>query len=404
MKIQPIRLSFERYPMVLKNNRIISIVLCTLMMLSLVSCEYIGSILNPQETTGEGTDTTAETESGDHGETSPNGGTVAPGDPITLPTPNIQKNFINPITGLPSEDDLALARAVAFVIDNHYLSFPQSGISKADIICEFINNDGTTSLMAICKDPTEAATIGPLGVANSVMLSFADGFDAIVFARNATETVKATIEDSVTPFFAYELNKPSFGFFESADRKNQFGYAYSVMGEGVRLLKAVSAQGVSSESDKTYSEIFDIYTGERDYTLAGKTSENIYIPASPSQHIQLVYSASEKMYYRYAFGTKQQTDVLSGDHVAFKNILMLSGDDNLAVTDENEPQLTLGQRGSGYFATGGKFINITWVRNSDGAFRFYKEDGTTFEIPAGNIYMSFFTKAQLASVNMNYKR
>ena len=386
--------------------KILGLLLCLLTVMQTLSCEYITSLIIPQETVQTtAPESESETEKSPDGTAAPGESvTLNPGEPITLPVPNVPKEFINPFTGLPTAYELSEARAIAFVIDNNYLSFPQSGIEKADVLCEFVLPDGNTSLMAIFKDASEAVTVGPLGVANSLSVDFADCFDAIVFARTVTDTVKHTLLNPKTPIFAYEQNKPSYGFYESSDRKNTYGYAYSVMAEGVRLLSAVSKEDGFTKTDKSFSEIFSIYKGDREYIAIGAISKNIYVPISESQRVQLVYSESEKAYYRYAFGNKLQTDDISGNAVAFKNVFILTGTDDNSKFDVEEPKLSVGQRGNGYFASCGKYINITWVKTESGAIRFYNEDGTTFEMPAGKSYISFVSKSQLSKIKMNYSK
>ena len=390
----------------IKKLKLLGLLLCLLTVMQAVSCEYIGSLIIPTETVQTTSSESVPESDPDPDVTKAPGEseTLNPGEPITLPTPNMPKDFINPLTGLPSAYELSEARAIAFVIDNSYLSFPQSGIGNADVLCEFVLPDGNTSLMAIFKDASEAVTVGPLGMANSLSVDFADCFDAIVFARTMTDTVKHTLANPKTPIFTYEQTKPSFGFYESADRKNTYGYAYSVMAEGVRLLSAVSGDAEFTKSDKSFSEIFRIYSEDREYIAIGAISKNIYIPVSESQRVQLVYSESEKMYYRYAFGNKLQTDDISGNAIAFKNVFILTGTDDNSKFDVDEPRLSVGQRGNGYFASCGKYINITWVKTESGAIRFYNEDGTTFDMPAGKSYISFVSREQLSKIKMNYTK
>ncbi len=388
--------------MILKKSKILIFMLSAILILSLTSCEFMNGLLGNGWTTTspeEVTEAPEESKKADE--------TTKPVQSETIGTPEIVMNYKNPLTGLPTELDYSAQRALAFVVDNHYFSFPQSGLSKVDVLCEFIKKDGTTSMLAIVKNPENASLVGPLGVANSTMLDFAEGFDAIVFARNASERVKNSLEARPRPLYTYETNKTPFGFFESADRRNEYGYAYSVMGEGVRLLSAVGTMGERVTSGEGFSKIFNIYEGEEEYVMPGGNSENVYIPATESQHIQLVYSASEKMYYRFAFGTNQQVDAANGDAVAFKNIFLISGneeDPSLTASDGEEIPLTVGSRGEGYFVSMGKFFKISWVKASDGSFRFYNDNGTDFQIPAGSIYISYLTKSQLSSVDLNYKR
>ncbi len=377
-------------------------VLCITLLLSLTSCSFVRDFLNPDETTTEAPESTdaPKDESTDAGSVEI---TLDPSEPVTFPIPPEDYKFKNPLTGLPTELDLQNQRAIAFAVDNSFLSFPQSGISNADVLCEFVGADETTSFIAICKNPANGSLMGPLGVASSAHVSIAAAFDAILFSKNATESVKNGIETLSSPLFAYEINKPSFGFYESEDRKNEFGYAYSIMGEGVRLLAAVTASGTKTTSANSFSEIFKFYEGEEEYKLGGGTSANIYIPATSSQRIQLVYSASMGKYYRYAFGTNQQIDKIDGDAVAFENVFILSASDS-NTAGEGEPAVSVGTRGGGYYAYGGRYVRITWTKSANGGFRFYNENGSELTIPAGKSYMGFFTEAQIAGININYSR
>ena len=141
--------------------RILGLILCLLSVVQLISCEYITSLIIPNKESGEGSQeiTTSPDESNEESRAPGESETLDPGRPITLPTPSTPKDYINPLTGLPSAFELSEARAIAFVINNSYLSFTQSGIAKADVLCEYVLPDGNTSLMAIFKDASEVAVI-----------------------------------------------------------------------------------------------------------------------------------------------------------------------------------------------------------------------------------------------------
>ncbi len=398
------------------------------MLLPLVSCEIDSSFLLKPETTFEEYNPeipTTDTESGDSV-------TISPGEPVIVPNPEIKKDFKNPLTGLPAQFDHTSTRAIAFVIDNTYLSFPQTGLSKVDVLFEVVKKDGTTALMAIVKDPGNASLVGPLGTANTALLDFASAFDAVLFSKNASDTLKASLASAPKDFFAYEINKPAYGFFESSDRKNEYGYAYSVMGEGVRLLSAAKAGGIRVSSDVLFSKVFKFFDGEGENTLPGGISENVFIPASASQKIQLIYSPSTGMYYRYAFGIKPQVDPIDSSAVAFKNILILEsdsasndapetqlpgtdntpldtssavpGDTPVTPDDGEEVDLTLSNRGDGFYMTNGKYIRIKWIRMVDGSLKFINEDGSDLLMSEGKTYISVLTEDQMSKIDVNYRR
>ncbi len=414
--------------MILKKYKILTLILCILTVISCSACEFDSSFLFPEETTSEsevtGDVTTGGAESGDNV-------TNSPSDVIVIPNPDIKKDFKNPFTGIATDVDSKEERAVAFVIDNNYLSFPQSGLSKIEVLCEFVRNDGTTALLAISKDPRNANLVGPLGVASSAMLDFVASFDAITFARSASEALKAELSSSPKDFFAYEINKTPFGFFESSERRSEYGYAYSVMGEGVRLHKAALSAGIRPKSDVLFASPFTIYAGEEAYVPSGGISNNVYIPASDSQKIQLVYSETTGEYYRYAFGLKQHVDALSKEALSFKNLFILEAtpEDTTETTEPpvilppqetntpgetvpsvDEPELPidpeetnafLGNTGKGYFITSGRFIEIKWERTDGGSFKFFNASGVPLEIPEGNTYMSVLNPEQFSKIELN---
>ncbi len=386
--------------MILKKAKgLVCIFLVIIFVLSASSCSYLREFYdkNGDVTTTEAVTTTPGADTTE----TPEDTTTADGTAVTFPIPEIEMDFINPYTGLPCKYDLTKSRAVAFVVDNSYLSAPQDGIAKADILCEVIGNDGDTVLLAVCKNPEDASRMGPLGTANKVLLDLAKCFDALTFSRDMTQSMKDS-QSAPSYLYTYEGSSLPFGFFEASDRKNEMGYKYSVMGEGARLFSLVSSMGTSVSSNEAFSNLFNFYTGDREYSLAGRTSSGVYIEASEKQHIQFVYSESSKMYYRYHFGTEPHTDATNDGAVAFKNLFLLSGTDNYTLA-EDEIKLTVGGRGNGFYVCNGKYISISWVRDSVGVFKFYKTDGTELEVPAGKSYMGFFSPSKLSGILLNGK-
>ena len=211
-----------------------------------------------------------------------------------------------------------------------------------------------------------------------------------------------TAQSAPSYLYSYESSALPFGFFEASDRKNELGYKYSVTGEGVRLFSLVASMGTTVTSNEAFSSVFDFYTGEREYSLAGKTSGGVYIEVSEKQHIQFVYSESTKMYYRYQFGTEPHTDALNDSALAFKNLFFLSATEDYTLADD-EIKLGIGGRGTGYYVCNGKYISISWVRDSAGVFKFYKADGTALDVPAGKSYMGFFPTSNLSGILLNGK-
>ena len=107
---------------------------------------------------------------------------------ITVSTQSETVQFVNPLTGLPSDEDLSSKRPVAIMINNLRASLPQVGISNADILYECLVEGGTTRLMAVVMNYEELGVIGSVRSSREYYLDFAANHDAIyVHAGGSTE-------------------------------------------------------------------------------------------------------------------------------------------------------------------------------------------------------------------------
>lgn len=94
--------------------------------------------------------------------------------------PEEPANFANPINGVlfkKSEADLWINRLpLAVMVENHTVSRPQTGLSKADIVYEALAEGGITRFMAIYLQ--EDSEIGPVRSARPYYLDWAAEYDA----------------------------------------------------------------------------------------------------------------------------------------------------------------------------------------------------------------------------------
>ncbi len=367
----------------------------------LSSCNYIYSFISGPETSE-----TTFPETSAPSETTRPAVTTTQKPSSTTEDPSETEPIIvykHPLTGAELLEDISDNRAIAFVVDNSFLSMPQDGIGSADILCEFPCKDGTTTLLAIYKNAGDGARVGPLGTASKVMLDVAAGFDAVLFSANVSETV-SKMNTSKKLYYYEDEGFMYYGFFEDPYRKSDLGYKYCIMGEGARLLNVAKQAGAKATSSGTFASIFNFYEGETEFQIPnGNKATNVYIPVSSMQHIQLVYSESEKKYYRYQYGARIHTDALTGEAITFTNMFLLTANaDDSAADDPNEISLSAATRGTGYFVSHGRYVAINWVKGSDGAFRFYNTAGALLQIPAGQSYMAFLSKSQMGSIQYNH--
>ena len=102
--------------------------------------------------------------------------------------------FMSPFTGIMTEEE-NLVRPVLATINNDPLARPQSGISDADIIYEFLAEGGTTRFLALFQSelPEE---IGPIRSARDYFVHMAKGMDAFYVAHGYSPDALALLKSN----------------------------------------------------------------------------------------------------------------------------------------------------------------------------------------------------------------
>src|SRR5690554_7423011 len=97
-----------------------------------------------------------------------------------------------PLSGEVMEEESTL-RPVLATINNHPLARPQSGISDADIVYEFIAEGNVTRLLALYQSelPDE---IGPIRSARDYFIHVAKGLDAFYVAHGYSPDAQALLQ------------------------------------------------------------------------------------------------------------------------------------------------------------------------------------------------------------------
>ena len=111
---------------------------------------------------------------------------------VTDKTTGEDVSYSAPFTGEVTEEEQTL-RPVLATINNHPLARPQSGISEADIVYEFIAEGDTTRLLALFQSelPDE---IGPIRSARDYFIEIAKGLDAFYVAHGYSPDAQSLLE------------------------------------------------------------------------------------------------------------------------------------------------------------------------------------------------------------------
>lgn len=276
-------------------------------------------------------------------------------------------------------DEESNTRPIAIIIDNNIGEALHAGLQHAYISYEMIVEGGLTRIMALYKDKNLAA-VGPIRSARHYFFDYALESDAIVVHHgwspqaetditklnvnnvNGLVDQKAFIRDttSVAPHNVFSTSKI---IYETIKEKS-----YSTEANNWKLFNYSTEEIDISENDSTAKEAIKV---SMDYSYYENRS--------------YTYDSSSKYYLREMNG-KAHNDRKTKSQLNYKNIIIMKVE-NKKIDEADRQELTTVGKGTGYFITDGKAVEIEWnkLSRTDKTVYTYKNgqeiilnDGNTF--------------------------
>ncbi|MCQ2428662.1 MAG: DUF3048 domain-containing protein [Clostridia bacterium] len=390
--------------------------LALLMTVSLLSgCSVFEYVFGGETTSAEGTVTPGPSDSGTGTPSSSSAETG--GDITSVPadtTDRITETFVSetssgpvvtypdPLTGLPVTKDYSKVRPVAIAIDNLSSAAPQSGISRADILIECMVESGISRLIMITNKYEGNEVYGPVRSVRDYMVSLSQAFGTLFVGAGYSPTGYSSITENKIEYIDGVHDRYAMsGFFRDPVRYENSGYEHSLMitGQGI---KALAAHNGFSLADN----VAEKFSFSNNVVLAGGDATHAVLTYSSYQQVQLIYSKKENAYYRYQYGTKAHIDAESGYQLSFTNVFILFADQE-KIEGDTEGRLSVGVVGSGtgYYLTGGKYIPITWKRDTFTSSFVFSSDSGSFKVAAGKTFITVVDSKlkDTSAINLNYK-
>ncbi len=305
--------------------------------------------------------------------------------PFTEPEP-VDNRPINPLTGLRAET--LPSRVVQFSIDN-VQSFPQSGLSKADIIYEMPAEGGLTRLQVLFYGETPDV-VGPLRSARPYFIDLAREYNAVFVHHGGSP---AAFEYLATGVVDDISTNTDYSIFWRSDKRNaphdsmlNFGDLWDVIRDrGIDELKEIRTFTFAPEQtdeDKEKDKEKDAEDGEEPVvpTATAITVDNPYTLE------EYKYIAETNLYEHYMDG-ELYTDAENDQTVTESNILIqyvksrvLDKYKRLAI------DMTAG--GKALLFTGGTVVEGTWSRaDLDSPTIFKDAEGNEFVLTRGKTWV-----------------
>ena len=315
--------------------------------------------------------------------------TPTPIPPTPTPTPAPYDGPLNPLSGLPIDEESLNLRPLAIVINNRKISLPQLGISVADIIVEVPVEGAYTRMLAIFQDITEAGNIGSVRSARPCFIDIAQSFDSIfIHAGGSPEAYTQLKSRGISRFDG--VNGPGTGmYFRDKGRERTMGYEHSLLTSSSKIAEYIDTLGYRLEHEEGYVSPLSF---EEELEISGTKATGVTIVFNSSKSTTFEYDTDDELYHSSQQGGKYvdgNTDV----QLTFSNLIIVKT--TIKVVDsDGRLSIDLTTGGDGYLAIGGQYMPIKWSKPSNSEpFVFRNADGEQITLRPGKTYMAVISNS-----------
>jgi len=326
------------------------------------------------------------------GETAPSPAPTPTPSSVATPEPTPYNGPVNPLTGLPLEEKWVNARPVAVMLNNLKEAQPQQGQSQADIIYEVLAEGGITRMLGVYQTVDGVGTIGSVRSARTYYLELALGHDAVYLHAGGSPDAYAKIKKwGVTALDCvngpYEGRSPNANlFWRDPDRIKENGKVHSVVTTGESILERFPTYSFRQEHEEGYSypQTF-LEDGTPEH---GTAAGVITVPYSPYKTGTFTYDEETKAYLVGQYG-EPYIDGNTGGQVGVTNVLILQTDCRLISGDDaGRMAVDLTSGGKGWYACGGKMVEIQWSKEDRNSPFTYTVNGEPLSLGRGKSYVN----------------
>lgn len=307
---------------------------------------------------------------------------------FTIPAEETEPLAYNYLTGLYdlAEDRVGM-RPFAVSVNNNYASWPQYGVSQADIVVEIETEGGITRLMALYSDPSGIGYIGSVRSLRHQFIQAVGQWNPII-----THIGTSTVADEwlwscgITTLNGYYTE--DFLYVDKV-RMETYASEHCKFTENDLLYAGCETLGIDTALSGEMAPAFHFTTDTENKIIPGTGNANkVTFEFSGLYDGELRYQPLNQKYYKWQDG-QPQIDAGNGDaQMCFDNcILLLAYIGGIGNTELVDVDYTGG--GEGYYFSQGRYEHITWNKPSwDADFEFIKDDGTELVLNTGTTYLA----------------
>lgn len=295
---------------------------------------------------------------------------------------------LSPLTGLAvGKDYQSDLRPYAVVVGNSKQDRPQRGLSRAEVLFEIMEKDGTTDLMALYSSRAKVPTVGPVTAAQDAFAQFAVSVNAIFTHIGGTAyTGNLLNELGYQDIDGIYLGTTAFVFDHERSLPRPGGKLNeSCWFTNKKLLK----NGVKAAEIGTKADSQPMFTFTQAVPKPSKDAQEIKI-TFPAAKSGFLYS-EEVGQYTKMLDKKAHTDE-NGNTLTFNNVILLNCTTTGKEGDDQNLDYDL-RGGTGYYFNAGNVQMITWRKGAPTEpLQMFNEHGGALEVQAGQSYIGLLNQ------------
>lgn len=313
-----------------------------------------------------------------------------PEEPDTTLIANEKTNLL---TGLDTLTEGGInKRPIALSVNNISDSWPQYGISDADIIFEIPVEYNITRLMALYGDFTQVKNVLSIRSCRYYYPILAEGFDA-QYIHCGMDEVHARGIINELGIKTYDAGSDPLGVFARDQDRINSGYAY----EHTLYFRGEKYAEKAEASENWRTDLAEDHIGKLAFKFSteavipeGEACTELSVDFGSGYYSDFHYNAEEEVYYKDHNGTKHM-DVGSGLQLSFDNLFFLETDIHIFEGDTaGRKEIDIyADRYKGYYVTKGQIIEIMWTKSSASEqLLFETMDGEELMVNTGKTYIA----------------
>lgn len=243
-------------------------------------------------------------------------------------------------------------RVIAVMIDNEPGSWPHAGLQDAFIIYECIVEGGQTRMMALFKGAT-TAKVGPIRSSRHYFVRFASEYDPVYthfgWSPQAEKFIKTNNINNIN------------GIYYDGSSFWREGTGYHTAFTNIENIKKTASKlnySLKGSEEPPYNYSIEPYELKE-----GKEITKVHMVYSGNQNVTYNYDTETQTFLRSQRGVAHTDRVTKKQYYAKNIVIMKAANYNIGDGSPRQEVENVGT-GTGYYLTNGKYIDITWKKES----------------------------------------